>query len=168
VPYKERDMTSPTPDPTDLVSPIRKRGVVAVIVRDETLLVIRRSQAVRAPGAYCFPGGAIEAGESEPDAVVRELGEELALAARPIRRLWECVTPWQVHLAWWLAEIDPVAVPVPHLAEVESFAWLAPADIRKLPNLLASNHHFLDALAAGMFTLRAEAVGGLVAERPSW
>jgi 8-oxo-dGTP pyrophosphatase MutT (NUDIX family) len=161
-------MTSLPPDPADLVSPIRKRGVVGVIVRGESLLVIRRSQAVRAPGAYCFPGGAIEPGESEPDAVVRELGEELALAARPVRRLWECVTPWQVHLAWWLAEIDPAAVPVAYLAEVESFQWLAPAAIRNLPNLLASNHHFLDALAAGTFTLRAEAADGLVAERQSW
>lgn len=146
-------MTSIPPEPVEPGVPIRKRGVVAVIVRGETLLVIRRSQAVRAPGAYCFPGGAIESGESEPAAVVRELGEELALAARPVRRLWECVTPWRVHLAWWLAEIDPDAAPVPHLAEVESFAWLAPAAIRNLPNLLASNHHFLDALTAGTFSL---------------
>lgn len=161
-------MTSLPPDSADLALPIRKRGVVAVIVRAETLLVIRRSQAVRAPGAYCFPGGAIEPGEGELAAVIRELGEELALAARPVRRLWECVTPWHVHLAWWLAEIDPAAIPVPHLAEVESFQWLEPAAIRNLPNLLASNHHFLDALAAGAFTLSADEEDLFGARRLSW
>jgi 8-oxo-dGTP diphosphatase len=161
-------MTSLPPHPADLAPPIRKRGVVAVIVRGENLLVIRRSQAVRAPGAYCFPGGAIEPGESELVAVVRELGEELALSARPVKRLWECITPWQVHLAWWLAEIDPAAIPVPHLAEVESFQWLEPAAIRNLPNLLASNHHFLDALAAGTFSLSVDEEDQFAARRLSW
>jgi len=39
-----------------------RRGVVAVVMRGEQFLVIRRSQHVRAPGMYCFPGGTIEAG----------------------------------------------------------------------------------------------------------
>jgi 8-oxo-dGTP pyrophosphatase MutT (NUDIX family) len=130
---------------------IRKHGVVAVVVRDERLLVIRRSQRVRAPGMYCFPGGGIEPGESEPQAVSRELAEELGLAGRAIRRLWESVTPWHVHLAWWLAEIDPSATLVPHPAEVESFHWLTPSEIRKLPQLLASNVEFLDAWERGRF-----------------
>ena len=59
------------------------RGVVAVVLRGDRFLVIRRSQVVRAPGMHCFPGGSIEAGESESDAVRREMLEELALAAEP-------------------------------------------------------------------------------------
>ena len=39
-----------------------RRGVVAVVVLEERFLVIRRSQEVVAPGTYCFPGGAVEAG----------------------------------------------------------------------------------------------------------
>src|SRR5688572_16987188 len=88
---------------------IRKHGVVAVVLRGEQFLVIRRSQHVRAPGMHCFPGGAIEPSESEQAAMVREMHEELAVVARPLQRLWETVTPWHVHLAWWLAEIDPSA-----------------------------------------------------------
>ena len=94
---------------------------------------------------HCFPGGAIEPGESEEQAIARELSEELAIAARPIRRVWLSVTPWNVALAWWLAEIDAEAIPLPNPAEVESFHWLTGGEIRLLPNLLASNLEFLDA-----------------------
>jgi 8-oxo-dGTP pyrophosphatase MutT (NUDIX family) len=130
--------------------PIRKRGVVAVICDGNRFLVIRRSQLVRAPGMYCFPGGAIEAGETEEQALCRELVEELSVTGRPLRRLWESVTPWQVHLAWWLAEIDAAATIVPQPAEVESHHWLTAAEIRKLPQLLASNSEFLDAWERGL------------------
>jgi len=88
-----------------------RRGVVAVVTRGEQLLVIRRSQHVRAPGMHCFPGGAIDSGETEIEAVRREMLEELSLAGEPQRLLWRSVTPWNVELAWWLVEIDAAAMP---------------------------------------------------------
>ncbi len=125
------------------------RGVVAVVTRGDRFLVIRRSQHVRAPGMHCFPGGSIEAGEAEEDATRREMLEELGLAAEPQRLLWRSVTPWGVHLAWWLVEIDAEDVPEPNPLEVEWFDWLTIADIRTLPRLLASNVEFLDQWEAG-------------------
>jgi 8-oxo-dGTP diphosphatase len=86
---------------------IRRRGAVAVVVRDSRFLVIRRSAQVIAPGAFCFPGGGIEADESEERALVREFQEELGAAIRPLRRVWKSITRWQVELAWWLGELDP-------------------------------------------------------------
>lgn len=142
-------MTSPEPTPL----PPRTRGAVAVIVRDGRLLVIERSQHVRAPGMFCFPGGAVEQGESEEAAIRRELWEELAVEVRPVARLWQSVTPWGVELGWWEAQLDPVAEPRPHEAEVASFHWLTAAELRAQPKLLESNHHFLDALARGDFSL---------------
>ena len=127
-------------------APPRRRGAVAVIQRAGALLVIRRSQAVVAPGAYCFPGGGIEPGESETAALVRELIEELQVEVRPLRRLWSSVTPWQVELAWWQAELPAGAVPQPSPAEVESVHWYTPAEMAELPNLLESNRHFLAAI----------------------
>lgn len=124
--------------------PIRKHGVVAVVLAGDRFLVIRRSQYVRAPGMVCFPGGAIEPDESETDAVVREMREELSVAVHPVRRLWDSVTPWQVHLAWWLVELVPDAPLVPHPAEVESFHWLTAAEIRGMVDVLASNLEFLN------------------------
>jgi 8-oxo-dGTP diphosphatase len=123
--------------------PIRKHGVVAVVLSGDRFLVIRRSQFVRAPGMVCFPGGAIESGESEEQALAREMHEELAVVAQPVRRLWESVTPWQVHLAWWLTEIAPDAAITPQPAEVESHHWLTTAEIRARTDVLASNLEFL-------------------------
>ena len=104
-----------------------RRGVVAVVLRGDRFLVIRRSRHVRAPGMHCFPGGTIEPGESEAEALCRELQEELALPASPLRQIWTSVTPWNVELAWWLAEIDAAALAVPNPLEVESFHWLTAA-----------------------------------------
>jgi 8-oxo-dGTP diphosphatase len=134
-------------------TPERRRGAVAVIVRDDRLLVIRRAAGVVAPGAFCFPGGGIEAGESEPQALVREIEEELGVSVRPLRRVWQSVTAWQVELAWWLAELPKDARLVPNPAEVESVHWVPAAELPAWPGLLASNHDFLRALASGEFTL---------------
>lgn len=133
-----------------------REGAVAVIVRDGRMLVIRRSRSVVAPGAYCFPGGGIEPGESEEDALRRELREELNVSVQPIRPVWRSVTPWQVQLVWWLAELDDHAEPVPSPAEVESIHWCTAEEMAGLPELLESNRHFLEALAAGEVGLRVE------------
>ena len=131
-----------------------KRGAVAVIVRDGRLLVIRRSQHVVAPGAYCFPGGRIEPGETEEQAVVREVHEELGVALEPRRRVWESVSPWGTELTWWLGSINPEAVCSPCAAEVESYSWLTAAKMAELPHLLESNRHFLAALERGEINLQ--------------
>ena len=127
---------------------------MAVVVRGEQFLVIRRSQHVRAPGAHCFPGGTIEADESESDAARREMLEELSIDATARRLLWRSVTPWNVELAWWLVEIDLAAEPRANLLEVEWLAWLTAAEIRMLPQLLSSNVEFLDAWESGQITFR--------------
>jgi 8-oxo-dGTP diphosphatase len=136
-------------------SPAGRRGAVAVIVRDGRFLVIRRSATVVAPGAYCFPGGAIEGEETEEVALVREIHEELGVSVQPVRRLWQSRTPWGVELAWWLAALDLKAQPVPNPSEVESYVWLTAAEMRATTTLLESNQHFLDALAREEFSLRA-------------
>jgi 8-oxo-dGTP pyrophosphatase MutT (NUDIX family) len=123
------------------------------MVRDERLLVIRRSELVVAPGAYCFPGGGIEADETEPAALVREIQEELGIDVVPSRRLWQSITPWQVELAWWLVRLPARVEPVPNPAEVATCDWHTPAAMRRLPGLLESNVAFLDALEAGQFSL---------------
>lgn len=130
-----------------------RRGAVAVIVRDDRFLVIKRSQFVSAPGKYCFPGGEIEPGESEVDALCRELHEELKLDVQPIRRLWSSETAWGVQLYWWLADVLPDDVPRPNPQEVESADWLTRDEILALDELLASNRQFFAALAGGEFEL---------------
>ena len=125
------------------------RGSVAVVVRGGRLLVIRRSRLVVAPRAFCFPGGAIEGEESEEEALVREIREELGVTVLPQRRIWQSVTPWRVHLSWWLSHLPPDARLAPNPAEVESVHWYTPEEMARLPDLLESNRDFLHALASG-------------------
>lgn len=130
-----------------------RRGAVAVVVRDGRMLVIRRSRSVVAPLAYCFPGGGIEGDESEEEALIREFQEEIAVNLRPLRRLWQSVTPWKVHLVWWLGQLDDDAVPIPNPAEVESIHWFTPAEMLELPGLLESNREFLELVQQGKIQL---------------
>lgn len=134
-------------------SPRKTYGVVGVSVREGRLLVIRRSRHVRAPRAYCFPGGGIEPQETPAEALVRELDEELGVTATPGPVLWESVTDWGVRLVWMAALLPDEAVLTPNPREVESIHWFFPAEIRDLDNLLTSNYAFLDALEAGVFRL---------------
>jgi 8-oxo-dGTP diphosphatase len=136
---------------SDTQSP--RRGAVAVIVRDARLLVVRRSQHVAAPGRYCFPGGGIEPGESEAEAVRRELMEELRVVVEPVRQLWRSVTPWNVDLAWWLAELEAGAQVAPQPQEVESAYWLTLPELVALEGLLESNLFFLEAMCRGEFEI---------------
>ncbi len=127
----------------------RHRGVVAVVVRDGRFLVICRSDKVIAPGMICFPGGGIEGEESEEQTLVREICEELSVAITPVRRVWRSVTPGIVPLAWWVSGVDKGQTLKPNPAEVASAHWYSADEMRQLPNLLESNHHFLNALESG-------------------
>ena len=69
---------SELPEPPSSVErpPGHRRGAVAVVMRKDRFLVIRRSAVVRAPGAFCFPGGGIEDTESEVEAALTLLLED--------------------------------------------------------------------------------------------
>ncbi len=131
----------------------QRQGVVAVVSRAGRLLVIRRSQQVVAPGALCFPGGGIEPGESAAAALIREIDEELGVAIEPVRVLWSSVTPWNVALSWWFAQLDPLAELKPNPLEVESVHWMTPESALARAELLESNREFLAAVISGAIEL---------------
>jgi 8-oxo-dGTP diphosphatase len=58
-------------------------AVSAAIVRDGHVLVVRRARAP-AHGLFTLPGGAVEAGETLAEAVIREVREETGLAVEPV------------------------------------------------------------------------------------
>jgi 8-oxo-dGTP diphosphatase len=130
-------------------TPSIRQGAVAVVVRNGRFLVIRRSATVVAPGAFCFPGGGIEVGETEEQALVREFREELGATIVPVRRVWRSTTRWQVELAWWLGELAIDGMLALNPAEVDSVHWLAADEMLALAELLDSNRAFLKALAEG-------------------
>ena len=126
-----------------------KRGVVAVARRGEFFLAIRRGELVAAPGRLCFPGGHIEPGETEHEAVVRECREELAAMVQPRECVWRSVTSWGTSLAWWTVEVSGESELVPHPIEVAEILWLSAEEMIREPTLLEGNRTFLEAVLSG-------------------
>ena len=142
------------PNPLSSRKPARgRRGVVAVILREDRFLVIRRSRWVTAPGKLCFPGGGIEPGETEQQALVREMREEIALDVQPLHRLWRSETPWGTQLAWWLAEAPAGIDPTPAPSEVEAIYWMNQYQLAEAVDLLPSLPQFVEAWRVGLLTL---------------
>jgi 8-oxo-dGTP diphosphatase len=125
------------------------RGVVGVIEQHEHFLLIKRSRFVRAPGKWCFPGGAIEPGESVEHAIVRECREELGIEVAAAGSLWQWLrADGKLHLVWqrvhWLG-----GVLRPNFREVAAVRWMNDAEVRSHPEMIPNNVTFLDAYRAG-------------------
>ncbi|QDV92305.1 CTP pyrophosphohydrolase [Phycisphaerae bacterium RAS2] len=121
-------------------------GILGILQRDGRVLLIQRSRHVRVPLAWCFPGGTIEPGESQPDALVRELHEEVNLIVRPGRHLMtQTKHDGRLVLHCWSAEIlDGDLRPNPQ--EVADLAWLTPAEVRSKAGVLPGTTDILDGI----------------------
>ena len=133
--------------------PHQRQAAIAVIVREQKLLVIERSQTVRAPGKFCFPGGEVEKGEHVAETVVRELFEEMGLKIQPIRQLWTSTAPSGCVLNWIHSRIVVGSRPQPNLKEVSSWSWMTEQELAEHPDALPSNLEFLRACSSGLFKL---------------
>lgn len=59
-------------------------GVAVMLLRDESLLLLRRSQTSSfGKGELCLPGGHVDANETVLTAAIREVKEEVGLALSP-------------------------------------------------------------------------------------
>jgi mutator protein MutT len=111
-----------------------QEAVVGVIRRAGRVLVIRRGPGARMAGYWSPPTGRIEAGESQAQAVVREMREELGLDVRPLAKVWESQTDdGSFLLHWWLVEedgghltLDPGEVSQVVWVDTEEFLQLDP------------------------------------------
>lgn len=118
---------------------------MAVIERDGEFLVIRRAQGIPAGGSWCFPGGAVEPGETQQQALAREVREELGLEIQPVKVVWRWERPdGTLILHWWRAlPVDGGFVLRPDTAEVADVRWVSPSRLLQMSPVLESNLAFL-------------------------
>ena len=107
-----------------------RQVVGAAIVANGRVLAAQRGPGMSAAGVWEFPGGKLEPGESESQALVRELREELHLRILPMRRLGAVERPERrLRLTVWICrkeEGDPV------LVEHAAVRWVGPEELEEL------------------------------------
>lgn len=122
--------------------------VAAIIERDGKILLAQRPPHADQPGLWEFAGGKVEVGETQPQALARELREELGIEALPAHYIASHqreVSGRMIHLhAWHVVTFH--GEPTRHYhtalewcspAEALTYA-LAPADIPLLEAFMAS------------------------------
>lgn len=122
---------------------LKGHGVVAVIERDGRFLMIQRALRVRAGGYWCFVGGAMETGETQKQALVREVSEEIGMTIEPGEKVWQCLSynkDWLLHCWTAIPTSDQLRL---NPAEVADVAWMTPAEIQCCPQVLPSVLDFL-------------------------
>lgn len=122
--------SQPWPDPYMSIS-TRPRVVAAVVEIDGKLLVCKRPTNKRHGGLWEFPGGKVEHGESDVDAVQRELAEELGVdvisAGQPEFSVSDPGSPFVIHFL-------PVRIAGdPQCLEHSDLAWVQERDLLHRP-----------------------------------
>jgi 8-oxo-dGTP pyrophosphatase MutT (NUDIX family) len=122
--------------------PIR-HAVVAVIEDRGDLLMVERASTDTYPWYWSSVTGAMESGEDQQSACIRECREEVGLSVKPVRKVWESVTR-RAHfvLHWWQCELAGPRTVVPAPDEVGDYAWVPLADATKLGLMFSDGRWF--------------------------
>jgi 8-oxo-dGTP diphosphatase len=101
--------------------------VATALLRDGTVLAARRTRPPALAGRWELPGGRVEAGESEEDAVVRECREELGCAVVPAGRVGTDLLIDAGVLRVHAAAVD--GGPEPAALEHSALRWVGSAEL---------------------------------------
>ena len=105
--------------------------VGAAIIADGAVLAAQRSYPPELAGRWEFPGGRVEDGETEQDAVVREIREELGATVQVTGR----IGPEQVLPNGWLLRIHAARLvdgQLPDALEHHALRWVGAAELTSL------------------------------------
>jgi 8-oxo-dGTP diphosphatase len=110
------------------------RVVAAVVERDGRYLITQRREQAVLPLLWEFPGGKVEAGERDEDALVRELRERIdahATIGRKIGEKHHVYDGYEVALALYAATLDerhPIRA-----VRVKDVRWVASEEFERYP-----------------------------------
>lgn len=121
--------------------------VAAAIERDGCYLAARRTRPVEVAGRWEFPGGKVEPGETEEQALIREIREELGVDIEVVCRIpgeWPLHDDLVLHL--YVARLI-TGEPAP-LEQHDEIRWVTPSQFDEI-DWLESDREAVDALAKG-------------------
>ncbi|NTW47245.1 MAG: (deoxy)nucleoside triphosphate pyrophosphohydrolase [Chlorobaculum sp.] len=98
--------------------------VCAIIERDGRFLIARRPTGKHLARKWEFPGGKVEAGESEAEALERELLEELGVRVEIVERLTPVEHSYPDRSLRLIAFRCRIAAGVPDAGEHEELRWI--------------------------------------------
>jgi 8-oxo-dGTP diphosphatase len=110
-----------------------RRSIAGIVIENGKILVAKRKAGGAIGLRWEFPGGKVEAGEGDEEALRREFEEEFGIEAEPIHFLG--TASFSSHsgerlLAAWLVELPKGCIL--ELREHSMIAWLSPRDIYAL------------------------------------
>ncbi len=108
-----------------------QRVVGAAIVRDGRVLASRRTEPPRLAGRWEFPGGKVDPGESDVQALHRELAEELQVQVQVLGRLGQDLPiPPSAVLAVFVCRLQTGE---PALVDHDEHRWLTVDELFDVP-----------------------------------
>ena len=133
----------PHPKSGIIVPKETRRVVAAVVLRDARILICQRPSHKRYGGLWEFPGGKVEAGETDFEALQRELREELRLEVTQSGP--ECLVVNDSGAEFEIAFIAVGAIGEPIPNEHQAVAWVLCEELTSY-NLAPSDRSFAEHL----------------------
>ena len=108
-------------------------SIACIVYRNGKILIAHRNPVGDMGGRWEFPGGKVDPGETETQAIVREMQEEFSVRAEPGRKITDSVfyhkdKKCTLNAYFVFLEHDGIAVPY-RLTEHSEYAWVKPEDI---------------------------------------
>lgn len=129
----------------------QREAIVAVLRRANRVLVIRRGPDSSRSGYWAPLSGKLEPGESQEEALVREVHEEVGLAVSPLNKVWESqADDGRFRLHWWTATETGNGTIVPDPGEVSEVRWVTPSEFLTLTPLFEADREFFERVLPGL------------------
>ncbi|WP_427923610.1 NUDIX domain-containing protein [Streptomyces sp. cg40] len=123
----------------------QREAIVAVLRRADRVLVIRRGPDSARSGYWAPLSGKLEPGETQEEALVREVHEEVGLTVSPLAKVWQSDTDDGVfRLHWWTATETGNGTIVPDPGEVSEVRWVTPAEFLTMAPLFDADREFFE------------------------
>jgi 8-oxo-dGTP diphosphatase len=114
------------------MSEIMSEIVVAIIEHSNKILLVRRKYNEKGKLHWQFPGGCIEEGENENQAIERELFEETNINCKAVRKIGERIHPNTGRtISYWFCSYISGDAYVKDSKELDAVRWMFPPDVFK-------------------------------------